>query len=228
MTGSRRLAWAASVLVALFGLVVLAPGAAAAEDSYNVDIDGSKAAFLFQICLKTTTTVREWKSKDGDRVCSGKKGSPNGKFSLSAKYTDGDTVWVDINMFTDLTGGSRDVDNVEITGSHSCKLWGALYAGKFKCDLVSRNIEFTPPEIPEYKPTLGAGQPVTGLLNLMAWCVSAAAVAGLIIIGMTMASRIRSGVFAERSEYLRQFITVLIACLIAATAGPIIEWLKIP
>ncbi|MDX2938953.1 hypothetical protein [Streptomyces ipomoeae] len=61
-------------------------------------------------------------------------------------------------------------------------------------------------------------------LSLLAWLVTAAAVAGLLIVGSRMAISLRSG---EGDEHLSQFATVLGACIIGATAGPIVQFLMV-
>lgn len=214
------------VLFALvLALLALAPPTAAvAAGSYTVTVDGGDAAFLYKICLKTTTTVNTYPAGHGDRVCSGKKGSTDGSFDLTAEYTDGDTVWMDVEMLVDLSGHSRTKDNVEITGSHSCTLKGALYAGKFKCENAINKKSFSTPSIAPYEVDVDDAQaPVVQLLTLMAWCVSAAAVVGLLLTGMTLASQLRRGALEERTEYTKQIAFVMAACLLATTAGPIVE-----
>ncbi|OEU96570.1 hypothetical protein [Streptomyces oceani] len=60
------------------------------------------------------------------------------------------------------------------------------------------------------------------ILGWMAWFASAAGVMGLLIVGMRMAISLRQG---EGQEHLVQFATVLGACIIASTAGPIVQFL---
>ncbi|ULR52760.1 hypothetical protein [Streptomyces deccanensis] len=60
------------------------------------------------------------------------------------------------------------------------------------------------------------------ILGYMAWLVSAAAVAGLLFIGIRMAIAVRSG---GRDEYLREFLLVMSACVLGATAGPVVTFL---
>ncbi|QLQ36440.1 hypothetical protein [Micromonospora robiginosa] len=222
----RRAVRSGAALVALV-LAVLAlapPGAAVAAGSYTVTVDGGDAAFLYKICLKTTTTVNTYPAGGGDRVCSGKKGSTDGSFDLTAEYTDGDTVWMDVEMLVDLSGHSRTKDDVDITGSHSCTLKGALYAGKFQCENAINKKSFEAPSIEPYQVAVDdPNAPVVQLLTLMAWCVSAAAVIGLLVTGMTLASQLRRGALEERTEYTKQIAFVLAACLLATTAGPVVQ-----
>ena len=64
--------------------------------------------------------------------------------------------------------------------------------------------------------------PLDEVLGYMAWLASAAGVMGLLIVGMRMAISLRQG---EGQEHLVQFATVLGACIIATTAGPIVSFL---
>ncbi|MDX3586995.1 hypothetical protein OG920_27060 [Streptomyces europaeiscabiei] len=57
------------------------------------------------------------------------------------------------------------------------------------------------------------------VLNILAWLVTAAGVCGLLIVGSRMAVSLRSG---EGDEHLTQFAMVMGACIIGATAGPIV------
>ncbi|MET8255624.1 hypothetical protein [Micromonospora sp. NPDC005197] len=222
MSRTRRAGWVVAALV--LALLGPAPAAWAAAGTYTVTVDGGDAAFLYKICLKTTTTVNTYPAGDGDRVCSGKKGSTDGSFDLTAEFTDGDTVWMDVEMLVDLSGHSRTKDNVDITGSHSCTLKGALYAGKFKCENAINKKSFEAPSIEPYQVAVDdPNAPVVQLLTLMAWCVSAAAVLGLLLTGMTLASQLRRGALEERTEYTKQIAFVMAACLLATTAGPIVE-----
>ncbi|WP_232521191.1 hypothetical protein [Micromonospora phaseoli] len=217
-----------AVVIALLGLGMTMPSAAmAAEDSYTVRIHGGGAAYLYTLCLKTTTTMARPRGNGSDRICSGKKGSPNGSFNLSAPYKSGDTVKIDIEMHTGLTGESVTKDNVDITGATSCTISGAVHAGKFECDSPINSLKFSPPAIEEYTINSNKKKAVSKLLDFMAWLVSAAAVAGVLITGATLASQLRRGALEERTEYMKHIALVLAACLIATTAGPLIAWLDL-
>ncbi|ASW57394.1 hypothetical protein CIK06_03360 [Plantactinospora sp. KBS50] len=69
--------------------------------------------------------------------------------------------------------------------------------------------------------------PGMALLNLLAWTVSAAAVAGLLVVGMNMALQFRRGDPGEFSEHSRGLLIVGGACVLGATAGPIVQFLSI-
>ncbi|MEU6201528.1 hypothetical protein [Streptomyces sp. NPDC047061] len=63
------------------------------------------------------------------------------------------------------------------------------------------------------------------LLSLLAWCVSAAAVAGVITVGMQLAFQLRRGEPGEGATYFRGLIFVIGACVLGATAGPLVTFL---
>lgn len=60
------------------------------------------------------------------------------------------------------------------------------------------------------------------VLNIMAWLVTAAGVAGLLIVGIRMAIAVRNG---DRDEHVREFLMVMSACVLGATAGPVVSYL---
>lgn len=74
--------------------------------------------------------------------------------------------------------------------------------------------------------TLAVGANVTIELNKVlgwtAWLVTCAGVAGLIIVGSRMAVALKTG---DAEEHLREFLMVMGACVIGATAGPIVAFL---
>ncbi len=72
-----------------------------------------------------------------------------------------------------------------------------------------------------YNPTPDAG----AILRVLAWCASAAGVAGLLIVGMQMAIQLRRGEPGEGGAYFHGFFFVTLACLLATTAGPIVAFL---
>jgi hypothetical protein len=73
---------------------------------------------------------------------------------------------------------------------------------------------------------MAVGSNVTNPLNVvlgwMAWIVTCAAVAGLILTGTRMALALKTG---DAEEHLREFLMVLGACVIGATAGPLVQFL---
>ncbi|MER7167826.1 hypothetical protein ABT336_17370 [Micromonospora sp. NPDC000207] len=70
----------------------------------------------------------------------------------------------------------------------------------------------------------GANGEAADILGLLAWCMTAAAVGGLIITGMQMAIQLNRGTAAENSEYFRAVAMIFFACLIGASAGPLVTW----
>ncbi|MGI5470459.1 hypothetical protein [Streptomyces sp. CA-132043] len=59
-------------------------------------------------------------------------------------------------------------------------------------------------------------------MGIVAWVATAAGVMGLLIVGAKMALSLRSG---EGQDHIVQMATVLGACIIAATAGPLVNFI---
>ncbi|MEU7926721.1 hypothetical protein [Micromonospora sp. NPDC049801] len=76
--------------------------------------------------------------------------------------------------------------------------------------------------LPQYDP-LGSGG-LEPLLNLLAWAVTATSVAGLMIVGILMMLQLNRGTPGEESEHFRGFTIVMFACLLGASAGPLVTW----
>ncbi|MER5469642.1 hypothetical protein ABZX90_23090 [Streptomyces sp. NPDC002935] len=68
-------------------------------------------------------------------------------------------------------------------------------------------------------PPQGVAAELDKVLGIIAWLVTAAGVAGLMIVGSRMALAVKSG---DGDEHLSQFLMVMGACVIGATAGPIV------
>ncbi|GGV17898.1 hypothetical protein [Streptomyces griseoflavus] len=60
------------------------------------------------------------------------------------------------------------------------------------------------------------------IINLLAWCVSAGGVFGLIVIGTNMAIQLNRGDPGEGSSHFRGVFFVALACLVASTARPLV------
>ncbi|MFF2519459.1 hypothetical protein [Streptomyces sp. NPDC058086] len=73
--------------------------------------------------------------------------------------------------------------------------------------------------------TFNPGADADRLLGILAWCASAAGVGGVIVTGSLMALQLHRGEPGEGASHMRKLITVLSACVLAATAGPIIRFL---
>ncbi|WBB58531.1 hypothetical protein O7599_23190 [Streptomyces sp. WMMC500] len=70
----------------------------------------------------------------------------------------------------------------------------------------------------------GAGD----LLGLLAWVVTACAVGGLLILGIQLAFQFRRGEPGEGAHIYRGGVIVMGACILGATAGPLVEYLVDP
>lgn len=76
------------------------------------------------------------------------------------------------------------------------------------------------PLLAAYTPTSDAGD----ILGILSWCVTAAGVAGLLIVGLQMALQLRRGEMGEGATYFRGVFYVALACVIAATVGPLVTF----
>jgi hypothetical protein len=73
--------------------------------------------------------------------------------------------------------------------------------------------------------TFAPGAEADQLLGILAWCATAAGVGGVITVGMLMALQLRRGDPGEGGEHFRGFFFVMLACVLASTAGPIVSFL---
>ncbi|MEU2339880.1 hypothetical protein ABZ608_41210 [Streptomyces sp. NPDC013172] len=73
--------------------------------------------------------------------------------------------------------------------------------------------------------TFDPGADADSVLGILAWCASAAGVAGVIITGTLLALQLRHGVPGEGAEYMRGLFYVIVGCVLATTAGPIVQFL---
>ncbi|MGX1117293.1 hypothetical protein RKD37_002656 [Streptomyces ambofaciens] len=76
----------------------------------------------------------------------------------------------------------------------------------------------------DFDPNPQAGE----LLGNLAWLVTAAAVAGVIFIGIQMAMRLRAGEMGEGATYFRGVVIILGSCILCATAGPLVNFVIWP
>ncbi|WP_428964162.1 hypothetical protein [Micromonospora fluostatini] len=74
----------------------------------------------------------------------------------------------------------------------------------------------------QFNPLAGDGEALD-LLNLLAWCMTAAAVGGLIIVGIQMAIQLNRGTPGEESDHFRGLAFIALACILGAAAGPIVS-----
>ncbi|MCL6675315.1 hypothetical protein ACIRP3_11175 [Streptomyces sp. NPDC101209] len=63
------------------------------------------------------------------------------------------------------------------------------------------------------------------IINTLAWCVTAAGVFGLMVVGINMAIQLNRGEPGEGGAHFRGVFFVALACLVAATAGPLVAFL---
>nr|CTQ90337.1 hypothetical protein [Kibdelosporangium sp. MJ126-NF4] len=75
------------------------------------------------------------------------------------------------------------------------------------------------------EPEFDESGPGMYLLNVLAWCASAIGVGGVIIVGIQLALQMQRGVPGEGAGYARGLVIVLLSCVLASTAGPIVEFL---
>ncbi|MEU9451747.1 hypothetical protein [Streptomyces sp. NPDC048277] len=79
------------------------------------------------------------------------------------------------------------------------------------------------PDLPDsFDPNADIGHSGTYLLNLLAWCVSAAAVAGVIVIGTQMALQLRRGEMGEGATYFRGLVLILGACVLGISSWALV------
>ncbi|MER7548923.1 MULTISPECIES: hypothetical protein [Streptomyces] len=70
--------------------------------------------------------------------------------------------------------------------------------------------------------TFSPGPEAGQLLGLLAWCASAAGVGGVITVGTLMALQLRSGEHGEGGQHFRGLFFVMLASVLASTAGPLV------
>lgn len=98
--------------------------------------------------------------------------------------------------------------------------------------------EFKPGE-PEWGPECGDGVPTDDclfdpsgegleLLELLGWCVTAAAVAGVMIIGMQMALQLRYGEMGAGATHFRGLVIIMGSCILGISAGPLVQFVIAP
>ncbi|BFU43969.1 hypothetical protein [Krasilnikovia sp. MM14-A1004] len=234
-TSFRPVRWCIAVVAgaAFAVLPVAAPASAggviakkdgASQVTLNVKNNGG--AFVVRFCLKTTTTMK--RPAGSDRSCSGWL-SVNNSWTLTADVTDSlDEVFLDTEV--DKFFGTETQDNKLITGATDCEVSGTTENWPIRCNTPKAPaVPVSPPSVAPFAINAAdPNDPAMSLLNLLAWCVTAAAVAGLIVTGMNMALQMRRGEPGEFSEHWRGFLYVGAACLVGATAGPVVSFLGLP
>lgn len=193
------------------------------QGGYNVRFKLT-GAYVVSVCLHSDTTIRN----NDNSHCTGSK-LVGATWNVNVPYTAGDRVLVDFKVQAGPT--KNDVD---VSGAKSCTLSGTVQAAKLQCDVPigDKPQSVGPPSIEPFDP-LGAaganGKPAElNILNVLAWCVTAAGVAGLLIVGLQLAMQLRRGIPGFQSELWREILTVAVACFLAITAGPLVAFLNIP
>ncbi|MCN9241337.1 hypothetical protein NGF19_11140 [Streptomyces sp. RY43-2] len=74
---------------------------------------------------------------------------------------------------------------------------------------------------PDYTPPTSVTGKLDDVLGYIAWLVTAAGVAGVLIVGSRMAIALKTG---DAEEHLREYLIVMGACVIGACAGPIVQF----
>ncbi|MEV7345456.1 hypothetical protein [Streptomyces sp. NPDC093544] len=72
------------------------------------------------------------------------------------------------------------------------------------------------------------GTEAADLLGILTWVVSAASVAGLMIVGLQMAMQLRRGEMGEGATYFRGAFFVVGACVLGTSAGPLVNFILVP
>ncbi|MEV6949698.1 hypothetical protein AB0N07_48945 [Streptomyces sp. NPDC051172] len=76
-----------------------------------------------------------------------------------------------------------------------------------------------------YTPSGDASSAAMTIINTLCWCASAAGVFGLLAVGINMAIQLNRGEPGEGGAHFRGVFFVTLACLIATTAGPLVDFL---
>ncbi|MFI6347465.1 hypothetical protein [Streptomyces sp. NPDC050560] len=63
------------------------------------------------------------------------------------------------------------------------------------------------------------------IFGTLSWCASAAGVAGLTIVGIKMSLQLRRGEPGEGGDHFRGVFYIVLACLVATSAGPLVTFL---
>jgi len=201
---------------------VLASAPAVADERpgmIKVDVDNQMGATV-QFCIKSDTSMK--KPRGSDRACS-KHLLARDTETLYVEGGPNDHVWLDFEVF-----GEHTHDNFkEITGSHQCTATGVTIGFKMNCPgVVVPGHSFSAKPLKAFELNTGDPEdPGMRLLNLLAWSVTAAAVAGLIIVGANMSLQLRRGEPGEFSEHWRGLVLIGVSCVVGAAAGPIVEFL---
>ncbi|MCA2211836.1 hypothetical protein [Jidongwangia harbinensis] len=229
------LAAPASAAVSSPPLAAPVPGCARSGDGWTAQCPAgrktlkfhNKGGFDMEICLKSGSTLFE-NSQGGDqRHCSGRKNTAQ-EWELTVPVQgDDDQILIDYEIFGKL-GQSTWTDADQTGKDGPCTVTGVTEGFKIDCGKSNKEIRISKPTLTAYQPAMGSSEdPLKYLLNILAWAVTAASVAGLIITGINMALQLRRGEPGEFSEHWRGLVYVGSACMLGLTAGPLVQFLEI-
>ncbi|MFI5934089.1 hypothetical protein [Actinoplanes sp. NPDC051494] len=225
LDGDARRGSGAVALVARPVPLAVPPARRPPETSYGIDFKTS-GAFVSQACLRSDTTIR---NNYPGPYCSGWKGITNKNWSMLVPYTAGDHVYADVKV---RYGAAKN--DIDVTDAKWCTFSGTVQAVKFQCDsfINATRSPPPPPTIAPFDPATAVGDrgksAQLNLLNVLAWCVSAAGVAGLLIIGIQMALQTRRGVPGAMAELRQEVTIVAVACILSMAAGPLVQFVGLP
>lgn len=222
-----KLRWIGAVALVLIavGAGIFVPAPASAEpipDEHHYVINFEQdAAEVINFCVKTATM--------GDNYyCTGDL-QVRKTDSHTLDYTPGDKIsldtyikWGPTHKDYDITGGTGCSADYEPRCTQ-CTATGTVQATTLDCHLPKTHPP--PPSMPVVAPYADTSGGLLNLLNLLAWCVSACAVVGLIVVGINMAVQLRRGDPGEMSEHWRGFATVIGGCVLGLSAGPLVRLL---
>ncbi|WP_432839001.1 hypothetical protein [Dactylosporangium sp. CA-092794] len=222
----EKLRWIGAVALVLIavGAGVFVPAPAYAEpipdENHYVMNFEQDAAEVINFCVKAASSDHYDCSNDLDvRQTS----------SFTIPYKQGDQILLDIyikwgptHKDYDITGGTGCSADYEPRCTQ-CTAWGTVQATTVDCHLPK--VQLPPPPMPSVAPYADNSGGLLNLLNLLAWCVSACAVLGIIVVGTTMAIQLRRGDPGEMSEHWRGFATVIGGCVLGLSAGPLVQFL---
>nr|BFE59555.1 hypothetical protein GCM10020063_040810 [Dactylosporangium thailandense] len=222
-TTLRRIRAVALVLVAVgAGVVVPAPASAEPipdEHHYVVNFE-QDAAEVIHFCVKTAALAKDY--------CTNAL-QVRKTVSHTIDYRPGDKILLDI--YIQAGPSHKDYDVTDAGGCSDdykprcfqCTTTGTVQATKVDCHLPKTVLPA--PSMAAIAPYADSKGGLLNLLNLLAWCVSACAVLGIIVVGSTMALQLRRGEPGEMSEHWRGLATVIAACVSGLSAGPVVQWL---
>ncbi|WP_406079036.1 hypothetical protein [Micromonospora sp. NBC_00858] len=197
----------------------------------------NKGAFVVaELCLRNSLSVpwtgdktpNERRDAGGAIHCRSRDLLVNQEVNLTVDLESDGSAYVDFKIGLGPTKEAYDV-----SGRKWCKFSGTVQGGKMECEDVERAASAPPvPSIAPFDPGSAAdenGQRADlTLLNLLAWCVTAAGVAGLLVVGTNMALQLHRGVMGFGSSFARRVFLIVMSCFLAMAAGPIVQFLNIP